>query len=98
LYGTTSFGGSLNGGNIFRIFIGGAVSSPCTMLPLSRSGGNWFVNLTGTAGATYQVLRATNISGPWTPLTNVICAGNGLAQCLDTNPVSSRAFFRGLSQ
>src|SRR5262249_24324662 len=81
LYGTSSAGGTLEGGNAFSLNIPAASASlPGRMLPLIRAGSSWTLRLSqGSPGGMYQFQRATNLSGPWVVLTNVTAAGDGTA-------------------
>src|SRR5262249_53305381 len=88
LCGTTSSGGSLSGGNIFRVLLSGE------LLPLVRQGIAWKVNFVGLPGDSYHVPRAPGPGGPWTPLANVPVAPDGHGQFTDNLPPPNTAFYR----
>ena len=88
LYGTTSDGGSNGNGNVFRLNLNSQ------MLPLARVGASWKISFVGMPGATYRVLRATNVTGSWTLLGNVTAATDGSGQFTDSSPPAGKGFYR----
>lgn len=46
------------------------------------------------AGRTYQLQRATAITGPWTTITNLTAPGGGIIQFTDPEPAQPSAFYR----
>jgi uncharacterized repeat protein (TIGR03803 family) len=88
LYGTASGGGSRGGGNVFRIDLASE------MQPLVPDGNGWNVSFVGLPENSYQLLRATNLFGPWLPLTNITVGPDGLGQFTDSTPPPARAFYR----
>jgi hypothetical protein len=52
------------------------------------------MTFTGTAGADWWVLRATNILGPWAPVGQVAIAGNGTGLFTDPNPPPGAGFYQ----
>ncbi len=88
-YGTTFIYGSFfGGGSIFRM------NPSVQLLPLARAANVWNVNLNGIPGDSYQVLRATNLPGPWEILTNITTDAYGNGQYKDLHPPVEGAFYR----
>jgi uncharacterized repeat protein (TIGR03803 family) len=96
LYGICAEQGSRGGGSLFRVDITPPPPLPLRMFPptfpcpLSTSE----LKLTGPAGATYRVLRATNVAGPWETLQNVTIGENGLGTLRHTIWGQPRGFYR----
>src|SRR5439155_4366050 len=78
LYGVTSSGSSQNAGNVFRLVLNSQ------MMPPVRVGSSWNVGFKGIPGTAYQIFRATNLSGPWTMLTNLTADLEGRGTCVDS--------------
>jgi uncharacterized repeat protein (TIGR03803 family) len=94
LYGVASQGGSRGGGSIFRAKL---PDYPLRMRPVRfPCGPDGYVDVTflGEPGATYRLLRATNLSGPWQFLGKVTTATDGLGRWDETPPNRSGAFYR----
>jgi hypothetical protein len=70
--------------------VGGGNAVSITVTP-----GNVHLEFAGIAGRVYTIERATDVQGPWTPLTpTVTAAGNGAIAFDDTAPPVGVAFYR----
>ena len=88
LYGTTFRGGSRGGGNVFRVDLSSQMQT------LTRGVNGWEVRFVGLPEASYRLLRATNLSGPWETLTNIIVGPDGIGLYLEDAPPPDNAFYR----
>jgi uncharacterized repeat protein (TIGR03803 family) len=88
-YGTCEYGGGVqNGGTVFRL-------DPTVQLATPTTEAQGFkVTFKGLPRTSYTLLRATNIAGPWSYVSDVIPDPNGIAAFLDTSPPLERAFYR----
>jgi uncharacterized repeat protein (TIGR03803 family) len=94
-YGTTSGGGDLNLGTIFRL---GAVPAPSLTSGARLPDNNFQVALSGAPYVTWRLQAATDLSPPinWATLTNVIPT-NGLARFSDLAATNfPRRFYRAV--
>ena len=48
----------------------------------------------GIPGRTYELQRATSISGPWSSLAMIVCPVHGIMEYEDTSPPMPTAFYR----
>lgn len=64
------------------------------MQPPTLSPGSVQVNFTGAPSQSYHVLRAPEVTGPWTTNGTVVTAGNGSGVHTDTTPLPGGAFYR----
>ena len=87
-YGTARKEGSLGGGNVFRLVVFSR------MLSVDRVGYAWNVTFSGVEGETYRLLRSTNLSGPWSTLTNMTLGPDRTGQYFDTDPPDTSVFYR----
>ena len=55
------------------------------------------LRLAASPNYNYQVQAATNLTGPWTNIGNMIMPGLGVGQFVDTNVISAQRFYRALS-
>lgn len=85
------FGARLSGGTIFRM------NPKVQMSGLVQSTTTWNVSFNGIPGDTYQVLRATNLFGPWDIISSTITDENGDGHYTDDSPPSDHAFYRTLT-
>lgn len=53
--------------------------------------------LAGSPDYSYQMLAATNVTGPWTNIGSVTLPGLGVSQFVETNADSSQRFYRALN-
>lgn len=58
------------------------------------AGGNFQCAFTGIPGRTYGLERALQVTGPWTNLTSVVAAPDGLTSFTDANSPAGQAFYR----
>jgi hypothetical protein len=65
------------------------------MIPKAVAGG-FQVSFKGIPGREYEIQRALNVSGPWTTLTTVFVAPNGIGFYADTEAPPSKAFYRNV--
>jgi hypothetical protein len=54
------------------------------------------VSVAGIPGSSYELQRATNVLGPWQPLTNWTAPLEGVIERLETNPLQPAGFYRAL--
>jgi uncharacterized repeat protein (TIGR03803 family) len=88
-YGTCEYGGGVpNGGTVFRLDPAVHLAPPKTVAQGLE------LTFKGLPRTSYTFLRATNVSGPWSHITNVIPDTNGIAAGLDVSPPVGRAFYR----
>jgi len=90
LYGTTCQGGLYGGGTVFRVDI----TSSIFLYPLVQGTNGFTIAFNGLPGDSYQVLRATNLSGPWVTITNAAAGQFGGGHCGDPSPPSGNAFYQ----
>ena len=90
LYGTTSQGGLYGGGTVFRVDL----ASSIFVYPLVQETNGYSINFNGLPGDSYQVLRATNLAGPWLTITNVTAGQFGDGHCIDSSSPLQNAFYR----
>jgi len=88
-YGTTTAGGSLNFGTVFKMW------PPQTpeMLGVTAGTGTVQVSFAGTAGAQYQLFRSTDLTN-WTVLGAIVMPAEGISRNLDNEPPASGVFYR----
>ena len=60
----------------------------------ARSGTNFVVTFAGIPGRTYQVWRASQLTGPWTQLAELVATAAGFTSLTDTNTPAQQAFYR----
>ena len=61
-------------------------------------GGLFNLRFNGDAGKTYELLKATNIEGPWTTISTQIIPSYGLIDFVDNSSLANRAFYRIVSE
>jgi len=90
-YGTCQYGGGVpEGGTVFRL-------DPAVQLaPPKIVAQGLQLSFKGLPRTSYTLLRATNVSGPWGHVSNVIPDTNGIATALDSSPPVGRAFYRSV--
>ncbi len=78
---------------VVTIHVGGPTGGPSGNLTIGVSESGTSLVLAGTAGHSYHLQRASNVSGPWSDLGNAVTAdGNGTASWLDTDTTSPRYY------
>jgi hypothetical protein len=79
-----------------RVYFSGVSAnvSAAVIQPLIVAATQVQVQFTGTAGKTYQVLRASSVAGPWVPIGSATVAGNGNGSFTDNSPLPNAAFYR----
>lgn len=90
---TTEYGGSATGNVRVQVF---AIGQSCGSFQPLVSCGNGKIQLSfsGVPGLTYRLQRASSVTGPWTPITNVTADSFGSATLADPNPPADTAFYR----
>ena len=71
--------------------LGLAVSN---LLPPTKIANGYSVQFACTPGYSYQILRATVLTGPWTSIYTNTAPANGYVQFGDTNAPANHAFYR----
>ncbi|HWN94619.1 MAG TPA: hypothetical protein VNT99_06285, partial [Methylomirabilota bacterium] len=62
---------------------------------IERDGnGGYFIRGHGSAGFTYQLLRAPSVTGPWTTNVTTTALSSGLFEFHETNAPPGPAFYR----
>jgi len=89
LYGSTSYGGDLGLGTLFRLW---PAATP-DMLSVDIFNGMARVSFAGEANRQYQVLRSTNLT-QWESLGIVTMPASGAVTYPDPNPPVSAAYYR----
>ncbi len=77
--------------NWITISVTNAVGAPQS---ISVSGGSIVINFAGVPGFAYDVMRATNVLGPWTVLATTNAPAAGLWQATDSSPPTPAGFYR----
>ena len=88
-YGTTSGGGDLRQGTLFRLL---PPQTP-SMLGAHLAGGVAFVSFSGVGGYRYEVSLSTDLAH-WTALAAIVMPPDGVYTNLDRTPPDSAAFYR----
>jgi Pectate lyase superfamily protein len=73
-----------------------AAAQPASLGNPSRTQSGWVFNVAGTPGTSYQIWRATSLSGPWTNRASVTTDSRGIGSWTDTNAPPSRCFYRAV--
>ena len=91
LYGTTSAGGALGYGTIFKL----SVPMPPAILSASLSGGGFTFTWNAVAGQSYQAQFTSDLGAPaWQPLGSSLTATNGTVTVTDSSLLASRRLYR----
>jgi uncharacterized repeat protein (TIGR03803 family) len=80
-YGTCEYWGEHDGGTVFRL-------DPTVQLAAVE------LTFRGLPRTAYGLQRATNLSGPWNQVLNVVPGTNGFATGVDLSPPMEGAFYR----
>src|SRR4029079_2320619 len=56
------------------------------------------IRFAGIPGDSYQIQRATSVTGPWTTLATLTAPLHGIIEFEDTNPPQPSAFYRTVAQ
>lgn len=60
--------------------------------------GGYVIRMNGISGLTYQLQRATSVTGPWTTNTTSTALSSGLIEFHDTNAPLGQAFYRTIEK
>jgi hypothetical protein len=86
-------GGSATG--TINVNVAPAVGSSLSINSISRSGTTATINAFGIPGYTYVLQTATNISGPWWPIsTNTASTNDGTLFFIDLNATNAQQYYR----
>jgi hypothetical protein len=79
-----------------------SVSRPSPITPLlsiqSDGGGGFFIRLNGTSGSTYQLQRASSLTGQWIIIDTNTAPPSGIVEFHQTNTPPVHAFYRTAQQ
>ena len=78
----------------YRFVFGTVPPQPPTQLHVTAVTNGWSLSFNGTPGSSYQVQRATNVTGVWLVRATVLADTNGSAVWVDTNAPTTRGFYR----
>ena len=94
LYGSTGVG-AVGAGALFRILL----SAPAAALSIFSDGSSgYFINARGQPNFGYQLLRAPDLTGPWSTNASQTADTSGFIQFHDSVPPPDRAFYRTMQQ
>jgi len=74
------------------------LSSSATLMISPGTGSGVLVRVTGTPSASYQLLRAPTVAGPWSAIATLSTSASGGAEYHDANPGAGQAFYRTVQQ
>ena len=70
------------------------LSVPLLLAVAPDGSGGWFIRFNGVGGISYELQRASSVTGPWTSNATVIALASGLIEFHDTNAPPGSAFYR----
>ncbi len=66
------------------------------LLPPERVINGWRIRFAGSPDYLYRLQRATGVNGPWTDITSITVAANGLGEFTDTDAPPGQAYYRAV--
>jgi hypothetical protein len=77
-----------------EVFVASGDLPSLNLVLLTPSPNGYLVRFAGVPGRSYDIQRATNVSGPWTTLVTAVAPLHGIIEYEDTQPPQPAAFYR----